>query len=140
MYSANASSTMTAMTIYNEGVVSIGVSTADMGAAAGNYQLYVGKGILTEHIRVALKGSSGWSDYVFDPDYKLRPIQELNTYINENHHLPNIPSAAEVVKEGIDLGQMDSKLLAKIEELTLYIIQMQKEIDGLNKKMQTQSK
>jgi hypothetical protein len=67
--------------------------------------------------------NTGWSDYVFAPDYRLQPLKEVAAYIAENHHLPEIPSAAEVKENGVSLGEMQSKLLAKIEELTLHMIQ-----------------
>ncbi|MFY0592012.1 hypothetical protein [Roseivirga sp.] len=67
-------------------------------------------------------------DYVFKPDYKLRSLSELENYIRANSHLPNIPSAKEVESNGQDVGEMQLKLLEKIEELTLYIIQQEKRI------------
>lgn len=97
----------------------------------GNYSLYVEKGILTEKVRVALKNSSDWADYVFKKDYKLMPLTELETYIQNNQHLPNIPAAEQVKEQGIDLAEMNIKLLEKIEELTLYAIEQQKQIDAL---------
>ncbi|MEO6833263.1 MAG: hypothetical protein ABI378_12060 [Chitinophagaceae bacterium] len=100
----------------------------------GNYSLYVQNGILTEHVRVAVKTTSDWSDDVFDDEYPLMNIYAVQQFISKNHHLPDVPSAADVVKDGIDLQQMDSKLLQKIEELTLYVIKQQKEIDALKKK------
>lgn len=99
----------------------------------GNYSLYVEKGILAEKVRVALKSSSDWADYVFKKDYKLMPLTELEAYIQTNQHLPNIPAAEQVKKEGIDLAEMNIKLLEKIEELTLHIIEQQKQIDALKK-------
>lgn len=99
----------------------------------GNYKLYVENGIMTERVKVAYKNTSDWSDYVFKKGYKLMPLDRLEQYIATFSHLPGIPSASEVVKEGSDLGEMDAKLLARIEELTLYIIE-------LNKKMEQQQK
>lgn len=64
---------------------------------------------------------------MFHPDYKLSSLQELEAYIKANRHLPNIPSAKEVAKEGLDLGEMDKRLLQKVEELTLYLIELKKE-------------
>jgi len=98
------------------------------------YNLYVSKGILTERLKVAVDPSNGgtdWSDFVFAKNYKLMPLSKVETYVKENKHLPEIPSATEVNKDGIDVGQMDAKLLQKIEELTLYAIQQQKEIESL---------
>lgn len=98
------------------------------------YKLYVETGILTEKVKVAVKGTANWSDFVFDKNYKRLPLSEVEKFINLNHHLPEIPSAEEVVKNGIDLGEMDAKLLQKIEELTLYVIELQKEVNALKEK------
>jgi len=75
--------------------------------------------------------NTGWSDYVFAPNYHLRPLTEVAAYIEQNHHLPDIPSAAEVKEKGVSVGEMESKLLAKIEELTLHMIQADEQIRGL---------
>ncbi len=83
-----------------------------------------------------------WADYVFKKDYKLRTLEEVENHIAEKGHLPNIPSAAEVEKNGINLGEMDAKLLEKIEELTLYSIKQNKQIKQLqeeNKVLKSQS-
>jgi len=123
------------MRIYNTGAVAIGndpTMTTPNGPGAGNlYSLYVQYGILTEQVRVAINGSLEWADYVFAKDYKLMPLNKVEAYVKDNNHLPGVPSAEEVKKNGIDLGSMDSKLLQKIEELTLYVIAQQKEIDEL---------
>ena len=75
----------------------------------------------------------GWADYVFKKDYKLMPLEELEKFVATNNHLPNIPSAQEVTQKGLDLGSVQAKQMEKIEELTLYIIE-------LNKKIETQDK
>lgn len=95
----------------------------------GIYKLIVDGRIIAEEIRI--QNSNAWPDYVFDDAYKLKSLSEVEDFINKNHHLPNIPSAADVDKEGIVLGEMQIKLMEKVEELTLYIIQQQKEIDQL---------
>lgn len=74
-------------------------------------------------------------DYVFEPDYNLRTLKETKEYIAENKHLPEIPSAAEIGENGIDLGDMNMKLLKKIEELTLYLIEQKEDIEELKKKV-----
>jgi hypothetical protein len=96
-----------------------------------NYKLFVQTGILTERVRVAVNGSGQWADYVFANDYKLNKLSDVEAYINKNKHLPDVPSAEEVVKQGVDLGQMDALLLKKIEELTLYVIEQDKRIKQL---------
>jgi len=101
----------------------------------GNYGLYLGDGILTEHVRVASHSTSSWADFVFKKDYSLMPLNKVETYVKVNSHLPGVPSADEVAKDGIDVENMDVKLLQKIEELTLYAIQQQKRIDDLEKKL-----
>ena len=97
------------------------------------FNLFVEEGIITGKVKVKLVEE--WSDYVFDKDYVLHEIEELETYIKEYKHLPDVPSAKEVEEDGIDLGQMDAILLKKIEELTLYVIQQQKEIEALRQKI-----
>ena len=74
-----------------------------------------------------------WPDYVFQPDYDLMPLRELAQYVERNKRLPDMPSAKEVEGRGLDLGQMDAALLKKVEELTLYVIELQKQIDELKR-------
>lgn len=74
---------------------------------------------------------NGWADYVFDPGYKLPSLAEVQQHITAHKHLPDIPSAATIEQEGLDLGDMQRKQMQKIEELTLYILQQQKEIEAL---------
>jgi hypothetical protein len=73
-----------------------------------------------------------WADYVFDRDYQLPSIYSVADYIKANNHLPGIPTTAEVKKNGLDLGATQAKLLEKIEQLTLYTIQLQHQVDSLN--------
>ncbi|MEO6254645.1 MAG: hypothetical protein ABIO79_15140 [Ferruginibacter sp.] len=91
-----------------------------------------GKVIATDFTTSAIVN---WPDYVFADKYKLKPLAEVRKFINENKHLPNIPSAAEVEKNGIQLGDMSKKLMEKVEELTLYILQLQDQIDDLKKQI-----
>lgn len=100
----------------------------------GNYNLYVQNGILTEKLRVAVVNSGTWADYVFEKDYELKSLKEVEEFINSNKHLPEVPSAKEVEKSGVDMVEMDATLLKKIEELTLYIIEQDKRIEQLEKK------
>ncbi len=78
--------------------------------------------------------SSDVADYVFEPDYKLTSLSEVETYTKEHKHLPEVPSASEIEQGGLDLAQMNLVLLKKVEELTLHVIQQQKQIDAINKK------
>lgn len=72
-----------------------------------------------------------WSDFVFDDDYELIPLPELEKYIDKNNHLPEVPSEKEVLEEGVELGEMDAILLQKVEELTLYLIEVNKQVQEL---------
>ncbi len=108
------------------------VTIGNVGSMPGNYKLYVEGGILTEKVKVAIDGTSGWADYVFDKDYILLSIKNLEEYIKINKHLPEIPSKSEILAErGVDLLEMQILLLKKIEELTLYIIEQEKRINQL---------
>jgi hypothetical protein len=99
------------------------------------YSLFVVGGIMCEKAKVCVKSTSDWSDYVFANDYKLLSLSEVERFIKANKHLPDVPSAEEVTKAGIDIAKMDAKLLQKIEELTLYVIEQQKQIEELKAMM-----
>jgi hypothetical protein len=75
--------------------------------------------------------STSGADYVFQPGYHLRPLREVANYIQANHHLPDLPSADEVKEKGMGVGEMEAKLLAKIEELTLHMIELKQENEAL---------
>jgi hypothetical protein len=110
---------------------------------------YVGIGTATPSSLLAVNGTittkkvkltpNGWSDYVFDKSYQLPSLQEVEKFITKNKHLPGIPSEAEVMKNGIEVGDTQSQLLKKIEELTLYAIQQQKEINALKEMITKQT-
>jgi len=111
----------------NTGNVAIG------GTFASGYKLSVDGKIICEELRVDL--STGWPDYVFGKDYKLMSLKELDTFIQTNGHLPNIPDAEEIQESGLEVGEMQRLMMEKIEELSLYIIQQQKEIEELKKQI-----
>jgi hypothetical protein len=120
----------------NDGIVSIGLNAADMNClslatnSSNAYKLYVEGGIRTEEVLVDVK-QGNWCDYVFEPNYRLRPLSEVEAFINQNKHLPEVPSAVEVETNGVKLGEMDAILLKKVEELTLYVIELEKKIKSL---------
>jgi hypothetical protein len=116
------------MFVHPDGRVSIGISTPATG-----YMLSVNGKIISEEVRVEL--DVNWPDYVFKQDYKLPSLKQVENFIQKNNHLPGIPSAAQVKKEGIELGDMNKRLLEKIEELTLYLIQQNKELEVLKNKV-----
>ncbi len=111
--------------LYFENSVAIGRSSV-----VQDYLLSVEGKIITQEVKVTL---DGWSDFVFENNYHLPSLKDVEIHIKENGHLKDIPSAEEVKKKGILLGDMDSKLLQKIEELTLYTIEQQKQIEVLKK-------
>lgn len=108
-------------------------SPAKRDGLAAQYGLLVQKGILTEKIKVATLTSSDWADYVFDSNYKMMSLDKVEQFVKENKHLPNVPTTKEMMESGSDLIKTDAKLLEKIEELTLYMIEMNKEIKALKK-------
>ncbi|RXK82903.1 TMF family protein [Filimonas effusa] len=108
-----------------------------IGTTASQKNLSVNGNITTRKIKVT---QIGWPDYVFDSSYQLPSLSHVETFIKENKHLPEVPSAAEVKKEGLDLGENQAILLKKIEELTLYIIGQNKQISQQNKKIESMEK
>ena len=97
------------------------------------YRLFVQEGILTERVKVAIRTEDDWEDKVFRSNYGLMPLNELQRYVQKEHHLPGIPSAKEMVSNGLDVAQMDALLLKKVEELTLHIIAMDERIMAIEK-------
>jgi len=85
---------------------------------------------------MTVKLYAAWPDYVFKPAYHLPTLNEVKTYIDQNHHLPDMPSAEQVAKDGLSLGEMNAKLLKKVEELTLYLIEKDKEIKEVKQSQQ----
>lgn len=122
------------MWIDYDGTVSMGSTNlnAENNALGSGYKLKVFGKIISEEVRVQLK--TAWPDYVFEKNYQLRSLDDVGKFIETNKHLPGIPSAAEIEKDGQMLGELQRKLLEKVEELTLYVIELKKEIELLKKK------
>lgn len=110
---------------------SVGIGTTALNTS---YKLFVDVGIRTRKIRV---DQQAWPDYVFATNYRLRPLSEVENFILANNHLPEVPSAAEVEKEGLDLGDNQAILLKKIEELTLYVIELNKQVSQQAEEIQS---
>jgi len=114
------------------GTAVIGAGSIDK-RITGNYKLAVGGKILAEEVKIQLV--KDWPDYVFHPDYPLQSLPEVEDFLRTHHHLPNIPGAIEVQQGGVTIGEMQAKLLLKIEELTLHLIEQHKTIEGLRRKL-----
>jgi len=135
--------TTTRMRILNDGKVIIGSpnqiifsggspnSDKTNEISANDYKLFVQNGILTEKVKIAGLTTDDWADYVFADNYELMPINQLESFIAENKHLPNVPSAEEVAENGLDIAKTDAKLLEKIEESHLYIIELNNKFNAL---------
>lgn len=115
--------------INSSGKVGIGTSTT------GSHRLAVEGSIGAREIKVE---ATGWSDFVFEENYQLPTLKEVESHINEKGHLKDIPSAEKVKKDGFFLGEMDAKLLQKIEELTLYTIDQEKKLEAQDLKINKQ--
>jgi hypothetical protein len=102
------------------------------------YKLAVNGKIVAEKILVTT--FPNWPDYVFEKNFKLPTLKSVEQFIEKNGHLPNMPSAAEAQKNGVELGEMNTKLLQKVEELTLYLISQQKQIEEMKKEIKSLKK
>ena len=113
------------------GSLGIGVTLANN---PNGYKFAVNGKIGAKEVQIE-NTSSTWPDFVFKSDFKLRSLSDVENYIKDNGHLPEIPSEKQVKEEGIKVGEMNAKLLQKIEELTLYLIEANKRIDNLSKEV-----
>ena len=116
---------------FTTGKVGIGCENTVEG-----YALAVKGGLIST--RVTVRIFDNWPDFVFAPGHTMMSLYELEEYIGLNHHLPEVPSAEEVSEQGIDLGEMNAILLQKVEELTLHVIELQKQIDAQQNKIDAQ--
>jgi hypothetical protein len=101
----------------------------------GSYKLAVEGNIHSQAVQVDM---NGWSDYVFESSYQLPTLTSVKNYIDQNHHLPDMPSAADVEKNGINVGETEKLLTKKVEELTLYLIEKDKENNELKERLKEQ--
>jgi hypothetical protein len=118
------------MTIKANGNVGIGTNTQATNPA---HKLVVSG---TAHFCKAIVKYDGWCDYVFENEYELMPLNKLKEYIKVEKHLPEIPTTKEIEQTDVDLGEMNKLLLKKVEELTLYLIQQQEQLDLQNTEIQ----
>ena len=120
---------MTDANFVNPTFVITNAQDVGIGTTTPDHKLTVNGTIHAKEVLIDLNGAL--ADYVLEPTYNLKTLSEVQDYINKNKHLPDMPSAADVTEKGISVGEMQNLLLQKIEELTLYIMQQQKEIEDL---------
>jgi hypothetical protein len=125
------------LVIHNSGQVGIGTTPTKTSFTDQNYKLWVEGGIRARKVKV---DQTSWPDYVFDSLYYLRSLRDVEVFIQQNKHLPDIISAAKVEAEGLDLGENQAALLRKIEELTLYAIDQNKKLIEQQQKISQQDK
>lgn len=118
--------------VYISGSVGIGTTNSQGYKFAVN-----GKAIATA---MTVKLYTAWPDYVFDTNYNLPSLHTIKTFIDQNHHLPGIPTETEVYDSGLNLGEMDKTLVKKVEELTLYLIEKDNEIKSDENRFKTDEK
>ena len=111
----------------------VGIGT-NLSSNVGGYKLIVEGKVAAREFVATL--ATNWPDFVFAKEYKLMPLNELESYVNVNKHLPDVPSAAEISEKGVSLGEMNSTLLQKIEEFSIYIIEQNKKIENLQKEVE----
>ena len=109
----------------------LGIGTSNFTDGTDTYRLAVKGAIRADRVKVY----TTWADYVFEKGYNLPTLEEVEKHIKENGHLKDIPSANEVEKNGIELGEMNKKLLQKIEELTLYVIELNKDLQAVKNQL-----
>lgn len=112
-------------------------SDADFTARTLNStNVYNNGNLWSKEVRVAV--TNPWADYVFDKKYKLKPLKEVAAFVASNRHLPEIPPAKQIEKEGINIGEINTVLVKKVEELTLYLIEKDKQLTEQGEKMKAQ--
>lgn len=146
-YASKAGVNMYAPKGYNFGVYGnsyfqnkVVIGTASTTLPTSAYKLYVGGTAICEELIVKVQAS--WPDFVFAPNYKLMSLNQVKNYIAENNHLPGVPAACEVEENGVAAGEMLTIQMQKIEELTLYMIQMQEQNEAImnaNARMQKEN-
>jgi hypothetical protein len=108
------------------------LSNGNVGIGTLNPQNKLSVNGLIRAVEIRVEAQN-WPDYVFDKEYSVMPLKEIDQFVKTNKHLPGVPTASDVTKNGIELGEMSSILLRKIEELTLHLIAQDKLIDSLLK-------
>jgi len=128
-----------AFSTYNGGLTEkmriLGNGFVGIGTATPKETLSVNGNIRSKQVKVE---TLNWPDYVFKKEYTLPSLSEVKTYIDQNQHLPEMPSAEEIAKDGLNLGEMNKLLMKKVEELTLYLIEKDKQLNEQQKQLNAQ--
>ncbi len=127
----------TTFEVQGGGKTHIGLGRPLASGVAAGAMLSVDGLILAKDVRVAISSTTHWADYVFEKDYKLMPLSDVESFVIKNKHLPGVPSEAEVKKEGVDMTEMNIQLLQKLEELYLHTIELQKRLDIQSKQIES---
>jgi hypothetical protein len=133
LYSGTRNTAGTALNADQSVVIGANAKTIATNTNNAGYKLIVNGKVKVKDEVYILNTASHWADYVFEDDYKLKSLSEVEDFINKNVHLPNMPSAKEIETNGIPMAEITTKQQEKIEELTLYIIEQNKKIESLEK-------
>lgn len=137
IYGGGTSTQNRMIKFYNEGGATftgkVAIGARQSIGDHGDYKLSVDGKIVAQSIAVTVDNTTNWADFVFKKDYKLTPLLEVEKYIKREGHLRGVPTTEEVMKDGLDLAQMNARLLEKVEELTLYMIELKKANDQMKK-------
>lgn len=125
-FNANLTSTNSVEQLYITGSVGIGIANTNGAKLAVNGNIHA------QQVTIDMKD---WADYVFKEDHRLMELSEVEKFVLKNRHLPEIPSESQILTQGLDIGEMNKLLLKKVEELTLYLIEQNKKISVLEKKL-----
>lgn len=137
-FAASKTATFNGITAFNDNATFAAAKTATFnGAAKFNAQIRIKDAIVKD---LNVQPGMTWSDFVFEADYSLRSLEEVHDFINENGHLPDVPSAEEVDANGYNMAKMDALLLQKIEELTLYVISLKATNEQLKAQLDSQER
>lgn len=121
-------------TLWNDWFVVTNTKRVGIGVSYPTCALEVNGTIRSKEVKIE---ATGWSDFVFDENYALPTLSEVEAHIKQNKHLPDVPSEKQVLEEGVNVVEMQAKLLQKVEELTLYVIEQDKQIKELRKDKET---
>lgn len=111
----------------------VGIGTTPPGGSVGDYRLFVENGIVCRDVLVKL---GTWPDYVFEPNYALMPLHEMREFLRKHKHLPGIPSATELeAKKGVEVGDLQTRMLKVMEEQALYILQLEEKLQHVEQRI-----